>query len=350
MLYRLLRPLLFTLEAERAHELAVSALATMQRVGLLRRFVERRLVVRSPRLEQRLLGLRFAAPAGLAAGFDKNGRLLPAVRALGAGSLEVGTVTPRAQEGNPRPRMFRYPAQQSLQNALGFNNRGMQEVEKILTAQPFSDYPVGINIGKNRDTPLEVAVEDYVELARSLGRLAGYLVANVSSPNTPGLRDLQVPTTLAALVGALTAAAQRPVLVKISPDLEPAHALDLAEAAVASGAAGLIATNTTLDTSALPAPHRPGGVSGALLRPASYAMLRLLAPRLRGRCILVSVGGIDCAAEAYRRLRAGAALVQVYSGLVFRGPGLFRELHRGLLDLMDRDGLESIDQVVGADL
>jgi dihydroorotate dehydrogenase len=350
MVYRLLRPLLFALDAERAHELVVAALAAMQRVAPLRRAVEARLRIRSPRLEQHLLGLRFEAPAGLAAGFDKNGRLVAALGALGAAAVEVGTVTPRPQAGNPRPRMFRYPEQESLRNALGFNNRGMVEVEKNLKKMAIMDIPVGVNIGMNRDTALEVAFDDYRLLARRLGPLAGYLTVNVSSPNTPGLRTLQEPAPLAKLVSAVVASTDRPVLVKIAPDLEPARALDLCEAALAAGSAGIVATNTTTDVAGLPGARREGGVSGAALRPASYAMLRALAPRLAGRCILVSVGGIDSAAEAYRRLRAGASLVQLYSGLVFRGPGLFREIHRGLLELMDRDGLESLGQVVGADL
>jgi dihydroorotate dehydrogenase len=350
MVYRLLRPLLFTLDAERAHDLVVAALALMQRVAPLRRALEARLRVRSPRLEQHLLGLRFEAPAGLAAGFDKNGRLIGALRALGAGAIEVGTVTPRPQAGNPKPRMFRYPRQESLRNALGFNNLGMKEVERNLRRQLVNELPVGINIGKSRETAIEVVHEDYQVVARRLGPLAGYLTVNVSSPNTPGLRDLQEPGPLAELVSAVVASTDRPVLVKIAPDLEPARAVDLCEAALAAGSAGIIATNTTTDVAGLPGARREGGVSGAALRPASYAMLRTLAPRLAGRCILVSVGGIDSAAETYRRLRAGASLVQLYSGLVFRGPGLFREIHRGLLELMDRDGLESLGQVVGADL
>lgn len=348
MVYRLLRPLLFALDAERAHGLAVASLALLQRLPPLRRLVEARLRVRSPRLEQELLGVRFAGPAGLAAGFDKNARLVAAVRALGAGWTEVGTVTPRPQAGNPRPRMFRYPEQESLRNALGFNNRGMEVVERNLQTAANSDFTVGINIGKNRDTPIEVAQDDYLALAHRLGPLAAYLVVNVSSPNTPGLRSLQEPAALAALVGAVTGATDRPVLVKIAPDLDLGAAVELCEAAVAAGAAGIVATNTTTDASALPASDGRGGVSGAALRAASYAMLRALAPRLAGRCILVSVGGIDSAAEAYRRLCAGASLVQLYSGLVFRGPGLFRDIHRGLLELMDRDGVEHVAQLVGA--
>lgn len=350
MLYRFLRPLLFGLDAERAHDLAVGALALMQGFPFLRRFVTARLQVRSARLEQHLLGLRFPAPVGLAAGFDKNARLVRAFEALGAGSIEVGTVTPRPQEGNPKPRMFRYPAQQSLRNALGFNNGGMLEVEKNLKSIAIYGIPVGVNIGKSRSTRLEVAEDDYVSLAQRLSPLAGYLTVNVSSPNTPGLRSLQEPSRLAALVEAVVGAAERPVLVKIAPDLEPERALDLCEAVLASGARGIVATNTTTDSSALPGAPGEGGTSGAALRPASRAMLRTLAPRLFGRCILVSVGGVDSAAEAYSRLRAGASLVQLYTGLVFRGPGLFAEIHRGLLELMDRDGHADLSAVIGADL
>ncbi|MEZ5330493.1 MAG: quinone-dependent dihydroorotate dehydrogenase [Thermoanaerobaculia bacterium] len=350
MLYRLLRPLLFALDAERAHGLAVEALGAMQRLRPLRWAVGAALRVGSPRLEQDLLGLRFPLPVGLAAGFDKEGRLVAAFDALGAGSIEVGTVTPQPQDGNPRPRMFRFPAQQSLRNSLGFNNGGMSEVEKNLRSMPDFSIPVGINIGKNRATDIEVADGDYAMLAQRLGGLAGYLTVNVSSPNTPGLRSLQDPERLASLVAAVRRVCDRPLLVKIAPDLDAGRAIDLCEAALAAGARGIVATNTTTEAGGLPGARSEGGTSGAALRPASRAMLRTLAPRLAGRCILVSVGGVDSADEAYARLRAGASLVQLYSGLVFRGPGLFAAIHRGLLRRMDRDGHDSISGVIGADL
>ncbi|MGH9464102.1 MAG: dihydroorotate dehydrogenase (quinone), partial [Thermoanaerobaculia bacterium] len=191
MAYRQLRPLLFALDPEAAHGLAARSLATLERLPALERAVTRRCAVASPRLAQDLLGCRFPRPVGLAAGFDKDGRLVRAFAALGAGSIEVGTVTPRPQPGNPRPRVFRYPAARSLQNALGFNSSGKMAVERNLRLSADSGIPVGVNIGKNLETPIEVAADDYFDLVEHLGPRAAYLALNVSSPNTPGLRSLQ---------------------------------------------------------------------------------------------------------------------------------------------------------------
>ncbi len=348
--YRLLRPLLFALDAERAHGLAVAALSRMQRLGPLRAAIARRCAPHDERLAVEVLGRRFPSPVGLAAGFDKDGRLVPAFAALGAGSVEVGTVTPRPQPGNPRPRLFRLAAQESLQNALGFNSAGMERVEQNIRNAGNFAVPVGVNVGKGREAAIEVAGGDYLSLIERLSAVADYFVLNVSSPNTPGLRRLEEPAFLASLLVAARQLTPRPLLVKIDPDLDPAVALDLALAAVEAGAAGLVATNTSVDATLLPAGRRAvGGLSGRLLREKSFAMLRALAP-LAGRCILVSVGGIDSAAEAYRRLRAGASLVQLYTGLVYRGPGIFRRLNEGLLELLTRDGFETIGEAVGADL
>jgi dihydroorotate dehydrogenase len=348
--YPLLRPLLFALEPEAAHGLATRALAGLQRLPALERAVARRCALASPRLVQDLFGCRFPGPVGLAAGFDKDGRLVRAFAALGAGSVEVGTVTPRPQPGNPKPRLFRYPAERSLQNSLGFNSSGKVVVERNLRFSADSGIPVGVNLGNNSDTPIEVAKRDFLELVEALGPWADYLVLNVSSPNTPGLRSLQTAEGLVPLLAGARQLTDRPVLVKLAPDLEPAAAVELARAAVEGGAAGVVATNTTVDRTLLPGARPEGGLSGRVLRERSFTQLQALAGALFGRCALVSVGGVDSAAEAYRRLRAGASLVQLYSGLVFEGPALFRRIHRGLLELLDRDGLGSIAEAVGADL
>ncbi len=348
--YRLLRPLLFTLDAETAHGLAVRALAGLQRLPALERAVARRWAPASPRLAQELLGCRFSRPVGLAAGFDKDGRLVRAFAALGAGSVEVGTVTPRPQPGNPRPRLFRFTAERSLQNSLGFNSSGREVVERNLELSADSGIPVGVNIGKNGDTPIEVANQDFFELVEALGPRAAYLVLNVSSPNTPGLRSLQAAESLVPLVAGARQRTDRPLLVKLAPDLEPGAAVELARAVVEAGAAGIVATNTTVDRTLLPGARPEGGLSGRVLRERSFALLQALAGALFGRCLLISVGGVDSAEEAYRRLRAGASLVQLYTGLVFQGPGLFERIHRGLVERLDRDGFASIAEAVGADL
>ena len=348
MLYRLLRPALFALEAERAHGLAVRALAAVQAIpgGCAVLALGAR---PSERLRRRVGGLDLRAPVGLAAGFDKDARLVRAMAALGAGSVEVGTVTPRPQAGNPRPRMFRYPGVHSLQNRLGFNSAGLDAVEANLRRASPHPVTVGINVGKNKTTPNTEAQGDYLTQIERLRELGDYFVVNVSSPNTPGLRELQEAETLARLLGEARRLTARPILVKIAPDLDHGAARELAAAVLEAGAAGLVATNTTVDASGVAGARAEGGISGAALTERSRAMLRALAPTVAGRGILVSVGGISTAEEAYARLRAGADWVQLYSALVFEGPRLFARLHRDLLRLMDRDGAATLDDVVGAD-
>lgn len=348
-LYRHLKPLLFRLDAERAHGLGKLALRAAASTPLGASW-RRRNRVDDRRLEQRLLGLRFANPVGLAAGFDKDGDVVAAMPLLGFGFVEVGTVTPRPQSGNPRPRLFRHPAEESLQNRLGFNNRGMDALARRLERLRPLPFPLGVNLGKNKATPQADALADYRLLLRRFAPLADYLVVNVSSPNTPGLRDLQSAEFLRPLLAEAVAIGDRPVLVKIAPDLETAAAVDLCAAAVEAGAAGVIATNTTADLGLLTAADPGGGgLSGAVLRERSFALLDALARELHGRTVLISVGGVDSPEEAYRRLRAGASLVQLYTALVYRGPGLVGEINRGLLRLLERDGLPSVAAAVGAD-
>jgi dihydroorotate dehydrogenase len=349
-LYPTLRRALFRLDAERAHGLGVAALRALAAMPPLARHLARRNRPADPRLAQEVWGLRFASPVGLAAGFDKDGRAVAALPALGFAFAEVGTVTPRPQAGNPRPRLFRYPAAESLGNRLGFNNRGGAALAARLAAlAPDPGLVLGVNLGKNRDTPQERALDDYRELLSTFATLADFLVVNVSSPNTPGLRDLQSEGFLAAVLGAAREVTGRPVLVKIDPDLEADRAVALAVAAVDAGAAGIVATNTTVDRSLLPGGGE-GGLSGGVLREKSFRMLGALAGALHGRTVLISVGGVDSAAEAYRRFRAGATLVELYTALVYRGPSLVAEIHRGLLERLERDGLASIAAAVGADL
>jgi dihydroorotate dehydrogenase len=304
--------------------------------------------VDDPRLAQTLFGRVFPNPVGLAAGFDKDGVAIGAMPALGFGFVEVGTVTPRPQPGNPHPRLFRHPEAASLRNALGFNNAGMEALaERLERLLPYP-LPVGINLGKNRDTPPEKALDDYRTLVHRLGGLADYLVVNLSSPNTPGLRDLQNEAFVSELLAAATGLTRTPVLVKLSPDLDEEAAATLAVAAVEAGAAGVVATNTTTEYGLLPGAPAAGGLSGAVLREKSYRQLRAIAPAVAGRAVLISVGGVDSGAEAYRRLRAGASLVQLYTALVYQGPGLPRRINRDLQALLERDGLPDVAAAIGA--
>ena len=349
MSYKLLRALLFRFDPETAHHLALRSLGLMQSIPPLCGLVGQRLTVTDRRLRQEVWGLEFGNPIGMAAGFDKNGNVAKAVAALGFGFVEVGTVTPRPQPGNPRPRIFRFPADETLQNALGFNNRGMTAMKRELAGRRGAGVPLGINIGKNKDTPVERAAEDYAMLFRELSECCDYFVVNISSPNTPGLRSLQETRSLQSLVRKGREITPRPILVKLAPDLEDGVAVALGQAAIDAGAAGIVLTNTTTDYSLVAGAQSVGGLSGRVLKRRSFELLESLAAELFGRCLLVSVGGVDSAKEAYRRLRAGASLLQIYTALVFQGPLLVREINRGLAELMARDGVESLEEVIGAD-
>jgi dihydroorotate dehydrogenase len=345
----LLHRALLHLPPETAHNVVLALLQVAEGTPYADGFLRRSLAPKADRrLEQELLGLRFSHPIGLAAGFDKDGQAVAGMAALGFGWIEVGTVTPRPQRGNPRPRLFRYVEAESLENRMGFNNAGQSRVRRRLARTYPAAVPLGVNIGKNRDTPNDRAKEDYLSLVRALGELSDYLVVNVSSPNTPGLRDLQSRDFLEELIRGARGVTDRPLMVKLSPDLEIARAVDLARGAVEAGATGLVLTNTTTDSSLLPA-SGGGGLSGRVLKEKSFAMLRGVAKELFGDCLLVSVGGIDSGREVYRRLRAGASLVQVYTALVYRGPSLVRRIAAELTKLLDRDGLASVAEAVGVD-
>ncbi|MFQ5349000.1 MAG: quinone-dependent dihydroorotate dehydrogenase [Thermoanaerobaculia bacterium] len=337
------------LDAERAHGLALVGLRAAGALPCARRRLAARYRVEDPRLEQRVLGRRFPNPIGLAAGFDKDGVAIASFAALGFGFVEVGTVTPRPQPGNPRPRLFRHPEQASLQNAMGFNNRGLKALARRLTQRRGGD-PLGVNIGRNKDTAPDRQTDDYRQVAARLSGCCDYFVINVSSPNTPGLRDLEERDRLRALLEEVRGATETPFLVKLSPDLEPEEAIVLATVSLDGGATGVVLTNTTVDYALLPGSVPPGGLSGRVLRRRSFEMLHAVARELFGRCLLISVGGVETPEEIYRRLRHGASLVQLYTALVYGGPRLLRYLNEGLLRLLERDGARSIAEVIGADL
>jgi dihydroorotate dehydrogenase len=343
--YPLLRRLLFRLDPEASHGLGMAALRAAQAVPGLTAPAPA-----LPALRQTLFGRTFDNPLGLAAGFDKDAVAARAFAALGFGFVEVGTVTPLAQAGNPRPRLFRHPEQESLQNALGFNNSGMEKMRQRLQRLYPLPFPLGVNVGKNKATPPESALADYEALIRGLHPLCDYLVVNLSSPNTPGLRDLQNESFLRALLGMALGVTAKPVLVKIAPDLEPEDAVTLARVAVDAGAAGIVATNTSIDYSLVPDAQDFGGISGRAIREKSFRVFAAVARALFGRAVLVSVGGIGSGAEAYRRLRAGASLVQLYTALVYGGPTLPRRIVAELAELMERDGVKTIADAIGADL
>jgi len=295
-----------------------------------------------PRLARTLFGLRFPSPVGLAAGFDKNAVALPAWEKLGFGFIEAGTITASAQPGNPRPRIFRCPAQSAIINRMGFNNDGAPAVAARLAQLRDSGrwpaIPVGLNIGKTKVTPIEQAAADYLSSFEQLFPFADYFVLNVSSPNTPGLRALQDAAALDQLLRVIQqrnrelspASALRPVLVKIAPDLDWPQIEEIIALVEQRALAGIVATNTTLDHSAIPAPLRQeGGLSGLPLRARSTEIIRFIAKRTRRP--IIAVGGIHDAASAMEKLDAGAALLQLYTGFIYEGPSLIRQIHSALL-------------------
>ena len=341
-IYRTLRPLLFSLDAERAHRLTMGGLRLASRVAHPAPRLD-------SRLAQNLWGREFPCPVGLAAGMDKDAEAVNSFVFIGLGFIEVGTVTPLAQPGNARPRLMRHVGARSLQNWLGFNNAGLRAMRSRLERLYPLSVPLGVNVGRNKATPDERAEDDYAKVVEGLDGWCDFFVINVSSPNTPGLRDLQEETRLRSLVELLAAMTRRPLLVKLAPDLLPGQAVRLAGAALAGGAAGLVLCNTTTDYELIAGAPAQGGLSGRVLAARSFEVLREVAAEVPDETVLVSVGGIDSGAEAYRRLRAGARLLELYTGLVFEGPGLPRRIARQLVELMDRDGAAQLSDVVGAD-
>src|SRR5205823_1689539 len=326
---RFIRPLLFSLDAEAAHHFTIALLRQASYFDL----VLRTLKAFQPSPEPKaLFGLNFPNPIGLAAGLDKNGVAIPAWAALGFGFIEIGTVTARAQPGNPEPRIFRLPKQQALINRLGFNNDGADAVaerlRKLRASGRWPAVPVGINIGKSKATPLEKATDDYLYSFRLLREFADYIALNVSSPNTPGLRDLQAAAALSQLLRAIgdeNRKNTKPVLVKIAPDLSMSELEELVATCEQNEIAGIIATNTTLDHSSVP-PERDqaGGLSGAPLREKSTALVRAITAR--STIPVVASGGIFDAKSAQEKFETGAQLLQVYTGYIYRGPGLLQEI------------------------
>jgi dihydroorotate dehydrogenase len=353
-----IRPALFALDAERAHDLMMNAM----RQPLVQRALR---VVAPPQagdsLRQQVLGLAFDNPIGLAAGLDKQGTAAGAWAAMGFGFVEIGTVTPRPQPGNPRPRLFRLPDDLAIINRFGFNSAGAAGVAQNLAAGLPSSIRIGINVGKNKETPNERAADDYVRAVETLHPFAGYFVVNVSSPNTEGLRDLQESRTLRALIEQVAQRVREvttprvvPVLMKVSPDMTASDLVRSADAAVEGGAAGVIATNTTLRREGVRTSgslaRETGGLSGAPLRAAANEACRVLFTHLGSSVPIVGVGGVFSADDAYERIRAGARLVQLYTGLIYEGPGVIPRILRGLAERLQRDGFSNVAEAVGVDV
>ncbi|MGD8821566.1 MAG: quinone-dependent dihydroorotate dehydrogenase [Anaerolineales bacterium] len=332
-IYPIFRALLFRLDPEQAHRLTLACLRLAGQLPPIRSFMRRIFVLPTPGLERSVAGLDFSNPIGLAAGYDKDGTATVGLSCLGFGHLELGTVTPKPQSGNPRPRIFRLPQDQGLINSMGFPNQGgLQLVRRLQKGKP-KDVLIGVNIGKGAATPIEEAAEDYLMLWHLVAPRADYIAVNVSSPNTVGLRRLQARDLLEGLLGQLTAGRRtsgpdRPIFVKLAPDLTAEEMSDAVSAAIGAGIDGLIATNTTISRPALRSGNhqQQGGLSGYPLKVISLAFVRRLVQQVDGRLPVIGVGGIDDGPSAKAMLAVGADLIQVYTGLVYQGPFLVRSM------------------------
>jgi len=350
-MYRALRWALFRFAPERIHTWVFAVLRAVTATRVSRRLLARWLAPTDPVLASTVFGVRFPGPMGLAAGFDKDGRGLATWGALGFGFAEIGTVTAQAQPGNPKPRLFRLPDDRALLNRMGFNNDGAAALA-IRLARHVPDVPVGVNIGKTKATPPEDAVADYAESARLVGPLASYLVVNVSSPNTPGLRDLQAVAALRPILEAVRAESTTPVLVKIAPDLDDESIDEIADLAVELGLAGIVATNTTISRDGLATPGvdelGAGGVSGPPVAHRSLEVLRRLYRRVGDRLALISVGGIETADDAWERIVHGASLLQGYTGFIYGGGLWAKHIHDGIARKLHDSGFSSLSEAVGS--
>jgi dihydroorotate dehydrogenase len=361
---RVLRPILFTQDAEVAHERTMRGLAWVSRNEILCNAVES--IFGAPNLPVELFGLRFPNPIGLAAGMDKYAEAIPAWAALGFGFSELGGVTWHAQPGNPQPRLFRAIAEEAIVNRMGFNNPGAEALAQKLAEWRklgrWPNHPVGINLGKSKITPLEKAAEDYANSFRVLLPHADFFVVNVSSPNTPNLRKLQDKAALEEIIAALhevqspmskVQSSGKPILVKVAPDLSFEALDEIVELALSRGLAGIVATNTTIgrpetkDETARRVYAETGGLSGRPLRERSTQIIRHLYRQAKGKLPIIGVGGIFDATDAWEKITAGASLIQVYTGLVYRGPGVAKDIVHRLMERMEQGGFKELRQVVG---
>ncbi|GAA8987499.1 quinone-dependent dihydroorotate dehydrogenase [Helicobacter pylori] len=350
MLYSLLKKYLFSLDAEDAHEKVCKILKMLSSSPFLCRLIDSQWGYKNPKLENEILGLHFPNPLGLAAGFDKNISMLRALTAFGFGYLEAGTLTNEAQMGNERPRLFRHIEEESLQNAMGFNNYGA-----ILAARSFNRFapyktPIGINLGKNKHIEQVHALKDYKAVLNKCLNIGDYYTFNLSSPNTPNLRDLQNKAFVNELFCMAKEMTHKPLFLKIAPDLETDAMLEVVNSAIEAGAHGIIATNTTIDKSLVFAPKEMGGLSGKCLTKKSREIFKELAKAFFNKSVLVSVGGISDAKDAYERIKMGASLLQIYSAFIYNGPNLCQNILKDLVKLLQKDGFLSVKETIGADL
>jgi len=344
--HSILRPLLFRIDPEQAHRLTLALLRHAPQFGSQRD---------PPELQTSAFGLTFSNPLGLAAGMDKNATAVRAWETLGFGFAEIGTITPQPQMGNPLPRIWRLPEHHAMINRMGFPSDGMDQVASRLghiRASP-TRIRIGVNLGPNRDTPSELVPEDYAALITQMAAHCDFIVVNLSSPNTPGLSNFQAPERMRTVIETIRSACgeigvEPPLLIKLAPDLEIMMMAEICAAAIELRLAGIVATNTSLEHAALGVVSRfDGGLSGEPLKPRSREVIASIYRLTRGQMPIIGVGGIASAEDAYGHIRAGASLIELYTGLIYHGPGLIRRIKSGLRELLRNDGLRSINEAVG---
>lgn len=351
--YNDLKKIFFKFQPETAHKIAECGMVWANRIfpGSLS-FAASKCVVSDARLQQNLFNLVFNNPIGIAGGFDKNAVMIKPLTALGFGHIEFGTITPKPQAGNDKPRLFRLVEEESIQNAMGFNNQGCARVkQRVGKLYPFV-IPLVANIGKNKITPNEKAIEDYEFLVREFNEICDMFVINISSPNTPNLRDLQESGFIIELFDRIRPIAKKPIIFKIAPDMSEQKAIDICKIAVGGGASGIIVNNTSVDYSLSKSANLQnfGGLSGKVITEKSRRMFKAVADELFGETVLIASGGIDSGDEAYLRIKMGANLVQIYTAFIFKGPTVCRDINTRLLELIERDGFANISQAVGVDV
>jgi dihydroorotate dehydrogenase len=348
------------MNAEQAHTLTIRGLQMMQNTPGIYNFFHKRYTVVDERLKSKVCGLTFPNPVGLAAGFDKHANVYPGLAAFGFGFVEVGTLTPRAQAGNPKPRLFRLVQDEAIINRMGFNNHGLEEAKNSFQTLKRPSIPIGINLGKNKDTPNDQASSDYRHGLMSLYDYADYFVLNVSSPNTEGLRDLQHVDALQKLLTSVLAtrdellketSSYRPVFLKIAPDLTKEQLQGIIHTAIKTGIDGIIATNTTISRDNLhPSAftQETGGLSGRPLTDRSTEFVKQIYQFTEGKIPIIGVGGIFSGADAYEKICAGASLIQVYTGMIYEGPAIARKINGELLSIMEKKGIHSLSEIIGS--
>ncbi len=351
--YDALKSVFFKFDPETAHKIAEIAMRGANFIfpGAFS-LVARKCVINDARLQQNLLGSIYNNPVGVAGGFDKNATMIPALTAMGFGFLEFGTFTPKPQEGNDKPRLFRLIEEESIQNAMGFNNEGADALgARVSKLYPFA-IPLFANIGKNKITPNEEAIKDYEILVAKFNEICDCFVINVSSPNTPNLRELQEESFIKDLFARLSPIAKKPIIFKIAPDMDDDKAVQICKTAVESGAKGIIVNNTSVDYSLSKSANLQnfGGLSGKVIAKRSRELFSAVASELYGKTVLIASGGIDSAEEAYARIKSGANLVQIYTSFIFKGPNIAKQINEGILKLLKEDNFASISEAVGCDI